>query len=153
MLDSQKLSIDEVLICYEEDVIKLLKFLPWLEKVSGGETSSIYNGEGIEKTTMPVPVYDSTLLNFIKVVETTEFMNRNYVYTYSRYNIKSAKDELSVIEDCTLLDMVVLGDILSKYILLGRVKGLVWSEGIKNGVYLALVLKFKELMEIRKKLI
>ena len=98
MLDSQKLSIDEVLICYEEDVIKLLKFLPLLEKVSGGETSSIYNGEGIEKTIMPVPVYDSTLLNFIKVAETTEFMNRNYVYTYSRYNIKSAKDELSVIE-------------------------------------------------------
>jgi hypothetical protein len=51
------------------------------------------------------------------------------------------------------MDMTVLGDILSKYVVLGRTKGLVWSEGVQNGVYLALVLKLKELMEIRKKLI
>ena len=153
MFDKKRLSVDEVLICYEEDVVKLLKYLPWLESASGSVTSSIYNGEGIAETSMAVPVYDSTLLSFVKTAETTEFINRNYVYTYSRYGIKNVKDELNVIEDCTLMDMTVLGDILSKYIVLGRVKGLVWSEGVKNGVYLALVLKLKELMEIRKKLV
>lgn len=153
MFDKKRLSVDEVLICYEEDVVKLLKYLPWLEKVSGSATSSIYSGEGIAKTSMAVPVFDSTLLSFVKTAETTEFINRNYVYTYSRYGMKNAKDELNVIEDCTLMDMTVLGDILSKYVVLGRTKGLVWSEGVQNGVYLALVLKLKELMEIRKKLI
>ena len=115
--------------------------------------SSIYDGEGIEETSMAVPVYDGTLLNFIKVANTTEFINRNYVYTYSKYGIRTAKDELRVIDTCTLQDILVLGDILSKYVIKGGVKGAVWSEGVQNGVYLALLLKFKELMEIRKPLV
>jgi hypothetical protein len=42
----------------------------------------------------------------------------------------------------------VLGDILSKYVLKGEVRGAVWSEGVQNGVYLALLQKLMELMEI-----
>jgi hypothetical protein len=51
-----------------------------------------------------------------------------------------------------LQEITVLGDILSKYVLRGDVKGAVWAEGVQNGVYLALLLKLKELMEIRKPL-
>ena len=98
---------------------------------------------------MPVPVYDSTLLSFIKEIRTTDFLNRNYVYTFSRYRIKTARDELRVIDACSLQEVSVLGDILSKYVLRGDVKGAVWSEGVANGVYLALLLKLKDLMEIR----
>lgn len=149
MAESLRLSREEIIICYKEDVERLLKFLPWLEKTSGGVASGIYSGEGIENTSMAVPVYDSTLLNFIKEIRTTDFMNRNYVYTYSRYRIKTAKDEFRVIDACSLQDISVLGDILSKYVLRGDVKGAVWSEGVSNGVYLALLLKLKDLMEIR----
>lgn len=149
MAESLKLSREEIIICYKEDVERLIKFLPWLEKKSGGAASSIYSGEGIEKSSMPVPVYDSTLLSFIREIRTTDFMNRNYVYTFSRYRIKTAKDELRVIDACSLLEISVLGDILSKYVLRGDVKGAVWSEGVSNGVYLALLLKLKDLMEIR----
>ena len=101
---------------------------------------------------MAVPVYDSTLLNFIRDIKTTDFLNRNYVYTYSRYRIKTAADEQRVIEACSLQDITVLGDILSKYVIRGDVKGAVWSEGVQNGVFLAVLLKLKELMEIRKPL-
>lgn len=153
MQDNIKLSRDEIIICYQDDVVKLLKFLPWLKNINGANMSSIYDGEGIEETSMAVPVYDSTLLNFIKVANTTEFINRNYVYTYSKYGIRTAKDELRVIDTCTLQDILVLGDILSKYVIKGGVKGAIWSEGVQNGVYLALLLKFKELMEIRKPLV
>lgn len=153
MQDNIKLSRDEIIICYQDDVVKLLKFLPWLKNINGANMSSIYDGEGIEETSMAVPVYDGTLLNFIKVANTTEFINRNYVYTYSKYGIRTAKDELRVIDTCTLQDILVLGDILSKYVIKGGVKGAVWSEGVQNGVYLALLLKFKELMEIRKPLV
>lgn len=149
MAESLILSREEIIICYKEDVERLLKFLPWLEKASGGVASGIYSGEGIENTSMAVPVYDSTLLNFIKEIRTTDFMNRNYVYTYSRYRIKTAKDEFRVIDACSLQEISVLGDILSKYVLRGDVKGAVWSEGVSNGVYLALLLKLKDLMEIR----
>lgn len=149
MAESLRLSREEIIICYKEDVERLLKFLPWLEKSSGGATSGIYSGEGIENSSMAVPVYDSTLLGFIKEIRTTDFMNRNYVYTYSRYRIKTVKDELRVIDACSLQDVSVLGDIFSKYVLRGDVKGAVWSEGVSNGVYLALLLKLKDLMEIR----
>ncbi len=149
MAESLKLSREEIIICYKEDVERLLKFLPWLEKTSGSAASSVYSGEGIEKSSMPVPVYDSTLLSFIKEIRTTDFLNRNYVYTFSRYRIKTARDELRVIDACSLQEVSVLGDILSKYVLRGDVKGAVWSEGVSNGVYLALLLKLKDLMEIR----
>ena len=149
MAESLKLSREEIIICYKEDVERLLKFLPWLEKKSGSAAPSVYSGEGIEKSSMPVPVYDSTLLSFIKEIRTTDFLNRNYVYTFSRYRIKTARDELRVIDACSLQEVSVLGDILSKYVLRGDVKGAVWSEGVANGVYLALLLKLKDLMEIR----
>lgn len=153
MQDNLRLSREEIIICYEDDVRKLIKYIPWLEKVSGESTTGIYSGEGIDKTSMSVPVYDSTLLGFIKEAKTTCFIDRNYVYTFSRYNIKTAEDEKRVISACTLQDMKVLGDILSKYVIRGDVKGAVWAEGIQNGVYKLLVLKLKELMEIHKPLV
>ena len=152
MQNNVKLSRDEIIICYQDDVAKLMKYLSWLQNKSGTVTSGLYNGEGIDKSSMAVPVYDSTLLNFIRDIKTTDFLNRNYVYTYSRYRIKTAADERRVIEACSLQDITVLGDILSKYVIRGDVKGAVWSEGVQNGVFLAVLLKLKELMEIRKPL-
>ena len=117
MQESMKLSRDEIIICYQEDVARLMKYLSWLQNVSGTATSSIFSGEGIDKSSLTVPVYDSTLLNFVKEVKKTDFLNRNYVYTFSRYRMKTEKDELRVIEACSLQDITVLGDILSKYVI------------------------------------
>lgn len=153
MQESLRLSRDEIIICYKEDVSRLMRYLSWLQNNSGSSVSGIYSGEGIDKTSMAVPVYDSTLLSFIKEIKKTDFLNRNYVYTFSRYRMKTAKDELRVIEACTLQDLTVLGDILSKYVLRGDMKGAVWSEGVQNGVFLAVLLKMKELMEIRGPLV
>lgn len=150
MQGNLRLSREEIFICYKDDVLKLLKYLPWLETVSGGSTSDIYSGEGIEEASMAVPVYDSRLLAFIKEAKTTEFINRNYVYTYSRYRIRTAADEKRIIEHCSLQEISVLGDILSKYVIKGDVRGAVWSEGVQNGVYIALLYKLKDLMEIHK---
>lgn len=152
MQNNVKLSRDEIIICYKDDVARLMKYLSWLQSKSGSVASGLYSGEGIDKTSMAVPVYDATLLSFIREIKTTDFLNRNYVYTYSRYRMKTAVDELRVIEACSLQEINVLGDILSKYVLRGDVKGAVWSEGVQNGVYLALLLKLKELMEIRRPL-
>lgn len=152
MQDSGKLSRDEIILLYQEDAMKLFRYISWLQKESGTDTSDIYKGDGIAESSMPVPVYDSTLLNFVKDAKATKFMNRNYVYTFSKYNLRKTKDELSLIEECSLQEVGILGDILSKYILRGEVRGAYWSEGVQNGVLLALLLKLKELLEIRKPL-
>ena len=152
MQDSLRLSRDEIIICYRDDVARLMKYLSWLQNKSGTAASDIYSGEGIDKTSMAVPVYDSTLLSFIKEVKATDFLNRNYVYTFSRYRIRTAADELRVISACSLQEITVLGDILSKYVLRGDVKGAVWAEGVQNGVYLALALTPQEALENRKHL-
>lgn len=69
MQDSLRLSRDEIIICYRDDVARLMKYLSWLQNKSGTAASDIYSGEGIDKTSMAVPVYDSTLLSFIKEVK------------------------------------------------------------------------------------
>ncbi|MDE6983253.1 MAG: hypothetical protein K2O99_01755 [Lachnospiraceae bacterium] len=152
MQENLRLSRDEIIICYKDDVARLMRYLSWLQEKSGTVTTSVYSGEGIEKSSIAVPTYDSTLLGFIREAKTTDFINRNYMYTLSRYRIRTAADELRVIGACSLQEITVLGDILSKYVLRGNVKGAVWAEGVQNGVYLALLLKLKELMEISRPL-
>lgn len=152
MQNKERLSREEIILLYQDDTMKLLKYVSWLEKMTGQNTSDFYKGEGLEETSMAVPVYDSTLLSFVREAKNTEFMNRNYVYTFSQYRLQTPKDELAMIESCTLQDVKILGDILSKYVLKGEVRGAYWSEGVKSGVFLALLRKLKELLEIRKPL-
>ena len=74
-------------------------------------------------------------------------MNKNYVYVYSRKQLRSPKDELRLIKNATIRDMDDLAGILSHYILGGRTKARLWSEGVTFGIYFALLTKMKELIE------
>lgn len=148
----EKLSREQIIELYQDDAMKLLQFRNWVKAAAGKETLDIYRGEGIDKSSMTVPVYDENLLNFIRTAKQTQFMNRNYVYTFSKYRIKTAEEEIRHIECCTLQDVKIVGDILSKYCYGGDIKAVRWSEGVKNGVYLAILNKLKELLEVRKPL-
>ncbi len=152
MYESDKMTREEIKAIYEEDVQKLLRYLIWLQKVSGTITADIYKGEGIESTSVTFPVYDANLLAFVKEIKASVFMNKNCVYTYSKYRLRTPADELKLIDRCTIQDIKLIGDILANYAIKGTVKGTVWSEGVKSGVYLAAVLKMKDLLEIRKPL-
>ncbi|MBR5596880.1 MAG: hypothetical protein IKW30_05675 [Lachnospiraceae bacterium] len=146
-MGTEMLSNEEIVKYYKEDAIKLFRYLNWLEKKSGQAVSSIYGGEGIADNSVPFPVYEGTLLNFVKEATNTCFMDRNYVYVYSRHGLKSAKDELRFIQKATIRDMDKLAGILSHYVLGGRTKTRLWSEGVTYGVYFALLTKMKELIE------
>lgn len=146
-MGTEMLSNEEIVDYYKEDAIKLFRYLTWLESKSGKSAYSIYAGEGIATNSVPFPVYDGTLLNFVKEAEKTCFMDRNYVYVYSRNGLKSSRDELRLIQKATIRDMDKLAGILSHYIMGGRTKASRWSEGVSNGIYLAILSKMKELIE------
>ncbi len=144
---TDQLSNEEIVDYFRQDANKLFRYLPWLEAKSGHFVHSTYQDEGIARHSIPFPVYDSTLLGFVKEAANTRFMDRNHVYVYSRNRLKNAEDELRLIEKATIRDLDQLSGILSHYILGGRTKALLWSEGVQNGVYLALLNKVKEIID------
>lgn len=145
-MNSDKLSVEEKIEFYKPDVEMLAVYVPWLEQQQGKMTAQIYAGDDIEKNSVTFPVYDSTLISFVKEAQKSSLIDRNYVYVYSRNRIRTAEDEKRFIERATIREMGDLWGILSKYILKGMTKGMIWSEGVKNGVYLALLQKMQELI-------
>lgn len=144
---TDQLSNEEIVDYFRQDANKLFRYLPWLETKSGHFVHSTYQDEGIARHSIAFPVYDSTLLSFVKEAANTRFMDRNHVYVYSRNRLKNAEDELRLIEKAAIRDMDQLSGILSHYILGGRTKALLWSEGVQNGVYLAMLNKVKEIID------
>lgn len=125
---------EQIIEEYRDDVVRLLKFLPWLSKKSGKEVASMYTGDG-EMQVIPIPVFDSTLLSFVKEVEKTKFSDRNYPYVYSRNNIKTHEDEIRILKEAKITDMKVFRGILSKYVLGGKSKASLWAEGVDSGIF------------------
>lgn len=119
---------------YQDEVAKLLRYLPWISKKSGADVSSMYTGDGDVKV-IPIPVYDSTLLAFIKEAEKTKFMDRNYPYVYSRNHIVTHEDEIRMLKNAKITDIKLFKGILSKYVLGGRTKAALWSEGVESKVF------------------
>ena len=142
VVDQRKVTI----VKYRPDVTQLIKYIPWLEEKSNGPVMSEYNKAGDVSVSFSFPVYDSTLMGFVKLAQKTCLMDKNYRYVYSRNRIRSSIDEHNLIANATLKDMETLNGILSSYVLGGMTKGYMWPEGVKNGVLLALLHKMKELI-------
>lgn len=132
---------------YRPDVQRLIRYIPWLMEKAGKSVSETFEGSGIKEHSVTFPVYDGTLMSFVKDVQRTKLLDCNYVYVYSRNQIHSAEDEKRLIDRCGITQMHTLGGILSKYIMGGMTKGRLWSEGVQNGVLLAVVEKMKENIE------
>ncbi len=126
---------EEILDEYKGDVEKLMRYLPWLNKVTGQDVERYYEGDG-QQPLIQIPVYDSTLLSFIKDAEQTQFMSKNYPYIYSRYQIKSPEDEKRLMQAARIQEMDLFKGILSKYVLEGKRRAVVWNTGVREGVFL-----------------
>lgn len=146
---TEQMTAQEVFLQYKSDMEKLMAYLPWLEEKSGKvKVSTNYVGDGLSQATISFPVYDGTLLRFIKEAEGTQFMDRNYVYVISRNRLRSAEDEIRFIQAQSMLQMDNIGGILSKYVMGGRTKARLWSEAVDKGVFLEVVKKLKELYDL-----
>lgn len=132
---------------YKADVERLIRYLPWLEEKAGRDVSETFDGAGIGEHSITFPVYDSTLLGFVKEVQRTGLLDRNYRYIYSKHRIVTPEDELKMISRSDISQMDILKGILSKYIMGGMTKGKMWTEAVEKRIFLNIVRKMKENLE------
>ncbi|MBD5513326.1 MAG: hypothetical protein HDR06_01395 [Lachnospiraceae bacterium] len=137
----------QIVSTYKPDVERLIRYLPWLEEKAGSNVAETFEGSGIKGSSITFPVYDGTLMSFIKDVQRTTLLDRNYPYIYSRNRMRTLQDELRMIERASIMDMDILKGILSKYVLGGMTKGRLWSEAVYNSIFLKVIRKMKENLE------
>ncbi len=138
-------SVEDIVARYRPELDKITPYLGWLKENVKTDVSTKYSNSDLKS--IPFPVYNSNLLAFVKACQTTNLLDRNYVYVYSRNRIANFKDELLFISDAQITDMDDLAGILSKYILSGMTKGSVWAEGVYSGVLYSVVKKMDDLVK------
>ena len=89
---------EQLLESYKQAVRPLLPYLPWLEQSAGKRASSIYSGQDIGVNSVSFPVYDGTLLNFVREATKSPLMDRNYAYVYTRHRIRTHQEERDIIQ-------------------------------------------------------
>lgn len=133
---------------YRQIMEKMFRYLPWLEEKSGNKMVSNYQGSNVPERSITIPVYDGTLLSFVKEMNATGLMDRNYVYVFSRNKIRSEQDELRMIDRAELKDIENIFHIMAKYVLGGMTKGGLWSRAVENGVFYHGLKRLKELLDV-----
>lgn len=126
----------------------LFAYIPYLKSKEGFKTRTLLEGDAAPTNSVPVPVYDSQVLAFVKEAQKTGLMDRNYVYPYSKMGIRSQKDERLAISDAKFTDIDGVIAIMAKYVIMGMTKGVMWSEAVEEGIWLHCLLKLKDLLEI-----
>lgn len=132
---------------YKRELVPLLRYLPWLEKSAGTSASRSYSGAEMGERVMSFPVYDGTLLGFVREAAKTGFMDRNYRYIYTRNRIQSHEDERRVIEGAGLKEWGMLCGILSRYVLGGQTKAVLWSEAVQERIFYLVIQKMCDIIE------
>ena len=125
----------------------LLRYLPWLESNSGKAVSRNYQGQGLSSRSMSFPVYDATLMNFVREAAASELMDRNYCYVYTRNRIRNHEDERKVIAAAELKDWEILRGILSKYVLEGMPKATLWGEAVRENIFVLTLKQMRNIVE------
>ena len=133
---------------YQPDARRLARYISWLETKRGSDVMDSYKGEGVRKTAFTFPVYDATLLSFVKTARETRSVTRNYQNVYSRRRIKDTEQEKMELKNATLRDMELISGIFSRYILGGMTKSVLWAQGVENGIFLEVLYRLREILEI-----
>lgn len=137
----------QVVMGYKEIVMPLLRYLPWFEQNGTQRASTTYQEDSLAENSVSFPVYNSTVLSFVKDAAKTELMDKNYRYIYTRNRIKSHDDERRLIQQATWQEWDILKGIMSYYVLGGRTKGLLWNEAVEEEIFYLLLKKMKEIIE------
>ncbi|MBE5854936.1 MAG: hypothetical protein E7297_06190 [Lachnospiraceae bacterium] len=147
-MDFQKDDRIDYLADYRDDMNKLLRYLPWMEEHRSAQVVSTYDGSETQKQSFSFPVYDSTLLSFVREAEKTKLMTKNYPYGYTRNGIRTTEQEIQFIRSARAKNIEDLKCILSKHVLMGRTKGGVWPQAVADGIFAEILTKFTELLRL-----
>ncbi|MCR5033449.1 MAG: hypothetical protein K6A92_11390 [Lachnospiraceae bacterium] len=147
-MEDKLAGVMETIEKYRADVQKMDRYITYLSSKRDQAVMQNYEGDstGGPSTVMHFPVYDSGLMTFVKEAQNTVFMDRNYPYVYSRYRIKGVEDERRLIEQADVKTFDVLCGILSRYVLLGQRRSSVWADGVKEGIFLDIILKMQSII-------
>ncbi len=137
----------QIIAEYKEVVLPLFKYLPWMEQYSGKSVTTIYDGQEIGAETLRFPVYDGTLMNFVREASRTKLMDKNYIYVFTRNKLVTTEDVLERIQKSDWQQWDVLRGILSKYVLGGQTKGMLWNEAMREGIFYQVLKRMKEIIE------
>lgn len=132
---------------YKKALVPLLRYLPWLEKSAGNSASRNYDGTEMGEQVMSFPVYDGTLLSFVREAGKTTFMDRNYRYVYTRNRIQNHEDERRMIENAGWKEWGILCGILSKYVLGGQTRATLWNEAVQEKIFYLVIRKMCDIIE------
>ncbi len=132
---------------YKEMAAPLLKYLPWFERSGGQAGNTFYKGSDFNEHSMAIPVYDANLMNFVKEASNSPLMDRNYPYVYTRNRIKTHDDERKAIERAGIREWDILRGILSKYVLGGRTKSVLWSQGLQENIFYLVLKQMRQIVE------
>ena len=132
---------------YKAALAPLLRYLPWLEQSAGKSASRNYSGAEVGEQILSFPVYDGTLLNFVRDAKKSSFMDRNYRYIYTRNRIQNHADERRLIQKAGLKEWGILCGILSKYVLGGQTKGTYWSEAVQEQIFYLVIRQIYEIIK------
>ena len=146
-MQNQRYSRDEFLEMFKQDVIRLSKYIPWLEDKSGDDVSKNYQDGNKMDHTLTFPVYDSILLAFLNDASTTVFMEKNYQYFYTKNHIHDYQDEIAMIERADIMHMDILQCILSRYVFGGMVKAYLWKAGVDHKIFVTVLKKARQIVE------
>ncbi|MBR1931842.1 MAG: hypothetical protein IJ833_10310 [Lachnospiraceae bacterium] len=148
MQDSKEYRQQQILE-YKQIVMPLLRYLPWFEANAGKAASTVYSGDDStgEGRSLAFPVYDSTVMNFVKEASKSPLMDINYRYVYTRNHIENHDQERKLIESATVTEWGILCGILSKYVLGGRTKGTLWSEAVSEQIFYLVLKQMKSIIE------
>ena len=136
---------DKIIQDYHDSVEPLLTYLPWIRQHAGESAIKIYGEQGIAEHSLSFPVFDPTLMQFVREAGKSSLMDRNYRYVYSRNRLCSHDDERKLIARANWRTWDHLKGIFSWYILGGRVKAAVWSEGMREDIYGLVLEKMRDI--------
>lgn len=145
-MESENAVAAEFIKTYGSDVRQLSVYIPYFTGKRGSDVSHAYDGKQGESK-LKFPVFDSTLLDFVKKASQTKLMDRNYPYAYSRHRIRTHDDERLFIERATVRDVNVLRGFISRYVLEGMHNGSRWGEGVQEEIFLRVLTKLRDLMD------
>ncbi len=123
----------------------LFTYIPYFENSSVEDVCQWGGGEQRDDgvITMPYPIYDKRLTDFIQAVYGTDLMDKNYTGTLEKHNLPMS-DHLADFIDEANIDLVKA--ILTCYVRQERFCDGLWATAIKDKVFYKILMRLKHLL-------